>query len=281
MVSPTRLLKAIRVCLPLVLGMLILPVSEARASDFDELVAAERAFAADASARNTRDAFLAAYDEDGIAFAPGPRNGHRVWEKRPVNKTRLEWAPEVAEIAASGDLGYTSGPWRITPEGDEKPSAFGHYFSVWRKDGEGKWKLLLDHGVTHPATPFPDKVTRRGGIGAGTPPTWAVGMDELRRADMAPVGALDPRLVSADFWRLREGAAPDSKASGEALPTYALRLDGGTVISRAGDLAASWGGGVGSPGWIRVWRRPAADDAPGRGWVLVAGLVAPALAPPN
>src|SRR6187549_2588019 len=142
MVSPTPLLKPIRVLLPLLLGMLILPVSRACASDFDDLVAAERAFAADASARNTRDAFLAAYDEDGIAFAPGPRNAQRVWGNRSVNKTRLEWAPEVAEIAASGDLGYTSGPWRFTAEGDEKPTAFGHFFSIWRKDGDGKWKVL-------------------------------------------------------------------------------------------------------------------------------------------
>jgi hypothetical protein len=28
-----------------------------------------------------------------------------------------------------------------------------------------------------------------------------------------------------------------------------------------------------------VWRRPAADDAPGRGWVLVAELVSPAVEP--
>jgi len=38
---------------------------------------------------------------------------------------------------------------------------------------------------------------------------------------------------------------------------------------------------VGSPGWVRVWRRPAADDAPGRGWVLVAELVSPAVEPPK
>jgi hypothetical protein len=136
--------------------------------------------------------------------------------------------------------------------------------------------VLVDHGVTHAESPFPDKVTRRGGIGAGTPPTWPVGIDELRRADMTPAGALDSRMVSADFWRLREGTVPDSKSTGTALPSQGLRLDGGLVVSRAGDLAASWGGGVGSPGWVRVWRRPAADDAPGRGWVLVAELVSPA-----
>jgi len=276
MVSPTPLLKAIR---PLVLLGAALFASTAVAGDFEDMVAAERAFAADASARNTRDAFLAAYAEDGVAFAPGPRNAQRVWEKRSANKNHLEWAPEVAEIASSGELGYTSGPWRFTADGDDKPSAFGHFFTVWRKDEDGKWKVLVDHGVSHAEVPFPDKVVRRGGIGAGTPPTWPVGMDELRKADQQPPGALDSRLVSADFWRLREGAMPDSRATGAALPTFASRLDTGMVISKAGDLAATWGGGVGSPGWVRVWRRPAADDAPGRGWVLVAEVVSPAVEP--
>jgi len=278
MVSPTPLLKAIR---PLVLLGAALFAGAATAGDFEDMVAAERAFAADASARNTRDAFLAAYSEDGVAFAPGPRNAQRVWEKRSANKNKLEWTPEVAEIASSGELGYTSGPWRFTAEGDDKPSAFGHFFTVWRKDEDGHWKVLVDHGVSHNEMPFPEKVVRRGSIGAGTPPTWAVGMDELRKADEVPPGKLDARMVSGDFWRLREGAMPDSRSAGEALPTFASRVDGGMVISKAGDLAATWGGGVGSPGWVRVWRRPAADDAPGRGWVLVAEVVSPAVEPPK
>ena len=278
MVSPKPLLKAIR---PLALACAALFASAAAAGDFEDMVAAERAFAADASARNTRDAFLAAYDENGVGFAPGPVDAQRLWEKRSANKNRLEWTPEVAEIAASGELGYTSGPWRFTAEGDEHPSAFGHFFTIWRKDADGRWKVLVDHGVSHPEVPFPEKVVRRGGIGAGAPPTWAVGIDELRKADLAPVGALDARMVSADFYRLREGILPDSRAVGEALPSRALRVDSGLVVSRAGDLAATWGGGVGSPGWIRVWRRPAADDAPGRGWVLVAELASPAVEPPK
>ena len=275
MVSPTPLLKAVR---PVALACALLFAGAVAASDFEDMVAAERAFAADASARSTRDAFLAAYDEDGVAFAPGPRNAQREWEKRPANRNRLEWTPEVAEIASSGDLGFTSGPWRFTVEGDDKPTAFGHFFSIWRKDKDGRWKVLADHGVSHAEVPFPDKVVRRGSIGAGARPTWPVGIDELRKADQAIApGALDSRWVSADFWRLREGNLPDSRAVGAALPAHAQRIDTGLVVSKAGDLAATWGGGVGSPGWIRVWRRPAADDAPGRGWVLVAEIVAPAI----
>ena len=273
MVSPSTLLKA----LPL-LALAFAPVV-ARASDFDDMVAAERAFAADASARNVRDAFLSAYDKDGVAFAPGPTGAQQLWQSRSVNKNKLEWAPEVAEIAASGDLGYTSGPWRFTAEGDDKPSAFGHFFTIWRKDADGKWKVLVDHGISHGEVPFPAKVVRRGGIGAGVAPAWPVGEAELRTADLLPAGQLDKRLVSADFLRLREANLPDSLATGDALPTFGSRLDTGMVIAQSGELAATWGGGQGMPGWIRVWRRPGADDPPGRGWVLVADVVSPAIAP--
>ncbi len=281
MVAPTPLIKALPLAVLALAALLALAPAPLQASGFEDMVAAERAFAADALARNTRDAFLAAYDKDGVCFEPGPVNAHRAWAARAANKSRLEWTPAVAEIASSGDLGYTSGPWRFTAEGEAKPGAFGHFFTIWRKDAEGRWKVLVDHGISHAETPFPERVTRRGGIGAGAPPTWKVGIEELRSADLAPVGALDPRLVSADFWRMREGAPPDARAEGSALPSSALRVDTGLVVSRAGDLAATWGGGAGSPAWIRVWRRPAADDAPGRGWVLVADLAVPAREPPK
>jgi hypothetical protein len=214
-----------------------------------------------------------------MVFAPGPTRGKAVWEARTADKARLEWAPEVAEIASSGDLGYTSGPWRLTPEGADKPIAFGHYLTVWKKQADGKWSVLIDHGISHAPAAFPEKVQRRGGLGVGQAPTWAVGVTELRSADLAPVGALNPRLVSADFLRLRQGQPPDGRAGGDAFASAGQRIDAGLVISAAGDLAATWGGGPGTPSWLRIWRRPSAEDAPGKGWVLAVDLSLPAPGP--
>jgi ketosteroid isomerase-like protein len=246
------------------------------ADDFDGLVAAEQAFAADATARNTREAFLDALASDGLVFAPGPTNGKAVWSARKEDKNRLEWAPAVAEIAGSGDLGYTSGPWRFTPEGSDKPVAFGYFFTIWRKQAGGEWKVLIDHGVSAAEVPFPEKVLRRGGMGVGPAPTWKVGVAELRTADIVPAGTLNSRMVSGDFLRLRNGQAPDGVAEGDAYPSMALRQDTGWVISAEGDMAVTWGGGAGGPSWIRVWRRPSASDAPGLGWQLAADLSVPA-----
>ena len=254
----------------------LLAAPSARADDYTDLVAAERAFAADASARTTRDAFLAALAPDGLVFAPGPTNGRHSWQSREDDGGKLAWAPALAEISAAGDLGYTSGPWTFSPKGADKPVAAGHYLSVWRKAADGHWALVIDHGIGHAAQPFPETVVRRGSLAIGAPPTWPVGPAELRSADLLPAGELNPRLVSADFLRLRNGALPDARAEGTALASAASRIDTGQVIAASGDLAASWGGGEGSPSWLRIWRRPAASDAPGKGWVLAVDLSRPA-----
>ena len=253
-----------------------------RADDYSDLVTAEQTFAADAVVRGTRAAFLEALASDGVVFAPGPTSGKAIWTARPDNKDRLEWAPSVAEVAASGDLGYTSGPWRYTVKGDTKPSAFGHYLTAWKKQADGHWKVLVDHGIDHAETPFPDKVVRRGGIASGLAPTWPVGMAELRIADHVPAGQVTTAMVSDDFLRLRDGNFPDGLAAGEALPGGpGMRLEAGYAISAAGDLAASWGGGQDSPNWLRIWRRPAAGDPPGLGWRLAVDLDLAAPPPPE
>ncbi len=265
----------IKACVGLALSLFM--AGNAAASDFDDLVAAERAFAADASARSTREAFLAALADDGLVFQPGPTSGQRTWTDRAPDKNHLEWAPAMAEIAKSGDLGYTIGPWRFTEAEAKAPSATGWYFSIWRKQADGTWRVLLDHGITAPAAAFPDEVQRRGGVSIGPPPSWSVGIPELRSADLAPAGKLTSRMVSADFLRLRAGHAPDGSADGQALASTATRLDTGLVVSSGGDLSVTWGGGVGSPAWIRVWRRPAAEDAPGQGWQLAVDFAIPAV----
>ena len=56
----------------------------------------------------------------------------------------LTWEPTRAEIAASGDLGYTFGNYKIRT-GDEVRS-HGVYVTVWKKQPDGSWKYVLDGG---------------------------------------------------------------------------------------------------------------------------------------
>jgi ketosteroid isomerase-like protein len=59
-------------------------------------------------------------------------------------KTLLQWEPKGADIAARGDMGYSWGVWTISREG--KPEATGNYVNVWRRDGEGDWRLAANIG---------------------------------------------------------------------------------------------------------------------------------------
>jgi ketosteroid isomerase-like protein len=63
----------------------------------------------------------------------------------------LEWEPLRAEIAASGDLGYTFGTWKYTAENGKKVIIRGNYVTIWKKQADGRWKFVLDGGTTYPS----------------------------------------------------------------------------------------------------------------------------------
>jgi ketosteroid isomerase-like protein len=68
-------------------------------------------------------------------------------------ESTLEWKPLKAEIAKSGELGYTYGTSeRRTRDKDGKTQVrYYKYVSVWKKQKNGDWKLVLDMGNQSPA----------------------------------------------------------------------------------------------------------------------------------
>jgi len=65
---------------------------------------------------------------------------------------RLTWTPVGADISASGDLGYTYGTFEFhSNDKDGKPTAdYGNYTSIWKKQKDGSWKVVLDMGNASP-----------------------------------------------------------------------------------------------------------------------------------
>jgi ketosteroid isomerase-like protein len=53
----------------------------------------------------------------------------------------FSWAPEFVEVLDSGTLAMSSGPVR-----DPAGKRTGTFNSVWRREGDGKWKIVLDNG---------------------------------------------------------------------------------------------------------------------------------------
>jgi ketosteroid isomerase-like protein len=66
--------------------------------------------------------------------------------------TKLTWTPVRGDMSASGDLGYTYGNYVFTSKNKEgrTVSSYGKYMSVWKKQKNGKWKVVVDMGNSSP-----------------------------------------------------------------------------------------------------------------------------------
>jgi len=60
----------------------------------------------------------------------------------------LLWTPLGGGVSASGDLGYTYGTYefRSRDEDGKLGSTYGKYATIWRKQSDGSWKVVLDMG---------------------------------------------------------------------------------------------------------------------------------------
>lgn len=58
----------------------------------------------------------------------------------------LSWQANFAEVASSGDLGYSVGTFVMSMDGpDGNPvTRTGKYGTVWAKQEDGEWKVVLD-----------------------------------------------------------------------------------------------------------------------------------------
>lgn len=187
------------------------PVSLAHGPDADEsalgsLVDAELAFAADGWQRGVREAFLAHFAADGIAFEPAPVRLRDAWRARPAPADplafRLEWKPAQAAVSRGHDFGYTTGPFTAWSAARPDAKRHGVFFSVWQRDAHAAWKVLLDIGV---ATPVPVDFAALGasprphGVRRGNPRLQA---DRLLKAEANGFGAGAAGLTPASYARL-------------------------------------------------------------------------------
>jgi len=110
-------------------------------------------------AERDRDAFLAFWAKDAAIFPPsgGPAIGpEKVWEQWASiledKDVSLTWKPSRVEMAASGDLGYTYGRYESKRKGPagEVVTHGGCYVTIWRKEKDGAWRVVLDIGSPDP-----------------------------------------------------------------------------------------------------------------------------------
>ena len=109
---------------------------------------ADIAFSDLSQQKGMKSAFLQYIDSNAALLRPNhyPIVGKDAWEYlQKINDSSfsLTWKPEKAELAASGDLGYTYG---IYTYHDKDTTYQGTYVSIWKKQSDGSWQFILDTG---------------------------------------------------------------------------------------------------------------------------------------
>jgi ketosteroid isomerase-like protein len=114
----------------------------------DRVIAVDAEFASLALERGQQVAFQEYLAADGIVFRPTAVTGRDWLATHEQASGRLEWTPVAGATACNGQLAVTTGPWSYSNP-DSSDVAAGHYLSVWRRDADGRWRILLDHGIDH------------------------------------------------------------------------------------------------------------------------------------
>jgi ketosteroid isomerase-like protein len=259
----------------------------AQTPDAAPIVAAERAFAADAPILGLTASFNKWSVPDAVMIGGGEvqtvRDVFPPEVPRPADEMRLEWWPNFAGVSRSGDLGFTTGGVAVNGR------RTGHYFTVWKQQPDGSWRWVYDGGSGASAAdvPGPDSepvilppgpellrvVTSLDRPPPPMAPDWAMTRVREEEAALARAAATDQKAahlaVMADNGRLYVAPRPPAigrDAFADALggwpATFRFGPTEGGGQSQYGDLVWTYGpaawtrDGQESTGhYVRLWQR--------------------------
>lgn len=250
-------------------------------SPFDQVVAAERAFAAASLEKGHHQAFLLNLAPDAIGFLPLPGPARPAHEGQPPTAIKLAWGPTWVAVSSAGDLALSTGPWKVSHhEASPIPVSTGWFFSVWLRQPDGAYKVAVDAGIASPVA-FKLPKTVEDGL-AGRP------IKEPRKEDAASARMAVTRAENALSLAAKSGLGKaissrsdaglrvyrEGKAAGID-PASARALLGNdnrnvtcapdkVIAAASGDLAYAYGTCTGEAkeadkkyGFLHVWRRQA------------------------
>jgi ketosteroid isomerase-like protein len=263
--------------------------------DLATLADTERAFSADTVKLGFRDGFIKYFADDGIGFSPHPEQTKEALQKRPAQTgprtVIFKWAPMFGDVSLAGDLGYTTGPVLYTDVSENpKQPRHGMYFSVWQKQSDGSWKVVVDMGVSVPQavapidpafTPArkPDAVSKNDVAKPGMSEYTDADGALSRTIEMNGVARAYEAILDPEFRVHRNGMLPITSievlreffAKNSAAPSF--KTLGGKVAG-SNDLAFTYGSYSLSSAseiegyYVHVWRKDNASR-----WRLVADIV--------
>ena len=271
--------------LGLILGVAIVAQGQ---TPLQDMVKTEQAFSKMAEEKTTREAFMTFIADDGLLFRPGAVNGKKWMIEHPVpppsgKRPLLAWQPSFAGMSASGDMGFTTGPWESKADiKDANPTAYGHFVTVWKKQADGSWKFVVDLGISHPQSGGPQTLWRPTDNTAYSKATNVDTATELKGLlNLDRSGSSFTSVAAPDVRVYREAGIPF--IGREASLTALAKIQGqfkaepiGGDVSRAGDLGYTHGTYdlIGADqkviehgSYVRIWRKQ------GSKWQVVLDVI--------
>ncbi len=157
-----------RIFLPLLAAVLVLSLQSSRGAQQQpdratasarekEIRALEAAMMA-AAAEKGADGYMSFYAEDAVELGNG---SPALLGKETIGRTmsflndknnRLTWTPVHVDVSESGDLAYSFGNFEFhSVDKSGKPTIeHGKYTTIWKKQKDGRWKVVLDMGNSSP-----------------------------------------------------------------------------------------------------------------------------------
>ncbi len=119
-----------------------------------KLLQTDRHFSKLSEEKGTAAAFHHYIADDGLAlpFTGAPKNktdyaaAMQTAQNGDTPDGVLTWEPEFADVANSGDLGYTWGHYTYTFFDSTKAPSHGYYVTIWKKQPDGSWRFVFDAG---------------------------------------------------------------------------------------------------------------------------------------
>jgi ketosteroid isomerase-like protein len=284
------------VAVALAAGVPCVVMATDRSAELERVVASERAFAARAQVVNARQAFVEYFAPDAIFFAPFAAPAFPRLRESADWGVNIQWRPAAAAISGAGDMGYTTGPAEYRPSADAAPTGFGHYTSVWQRQPDGRFLVVIDVGIDHPAPParIPDWSPPAQSPAAAPALELAqrrAALEELRSLDAQVGTAAQAGEISKSFARVLSddarlhlgGRLP---ALGRAEILADLRTEVGAygwtpeaaAVAESGDFGFVYGRGrwsrartaeTGDLAYLNVWQRRAGE------WRLIVHVSRP------
>jgi ketosteroid isomerase-like protein len=253
-----------------------------------QLAQKEREFSQSAAARGFIGAFLDYFDDSCVAFYPQPENAKHALTGEPESRASLIWRPTFVEVSASGDFGFTTGPSEYRAGGVKDSTVYyGHFVSVWKKNGDGKWKVVLDIGSGYPKSEKKEEMFLAKELPSHEMKK-SVSVERERVVMMAADSALSEliqvrgiktalqKFASDDVRVYRKGSFPaQGKNNGVELVRNEKPLHYNLYagkISSAADLGFTYGIAVDAASdtssYVRIWQKE-------NGWKVVVDVMKP------